>query len=167
MIFSKYLRVNTALNTNLNNLIRVFIVFFCVCVFWINALIANAANISHDLLKQKPTEITINLGNNADELKFEPSHLEFEAGKRYKLKLVNPSSTKHYFTAKDFTDGIWTQKVEAGGVEVKGAIHEVELKPQAEAEWVFLPLKNGKYNLKCTIAGHAAAGMIGDILIKS
>ncbi|BAY18275.1 hypothetical protein NIES2109_08510 [Nostoc sp. HK-01] len=126
---------------------------------------AIAANLPSDLLKQPATEITVNLGNSANELKFEPNHLEFIAGKRYLLQLKNPSQLKHYFTAKDFADGIWTQKVEAGKVEIKGAIHELELKPGAEAEWVFVPLKTGKYSLRCTIPGHTEAGMTGEIIV--
>ncbi|OKH11440.1 copper-binding protein [Fischerella major NIES-592] len=132
----------------------------------VTAIPTEAASLSGDLLKQPPTEITVSLGNSANELKYEPNHLEFLAGKRYKLKLINPSNQKHYFTAKDFADGIWTQKVEAGKVEVKGAIHEVELKPGAEAEWVFVPIKPGKYGLRCPIAGHTEAGMTGDIVIQ-
>ncbi|PLZ98415.1 copper-binding protein [Fischerella thermalis CCMEE 5198] len=132
----------------------------------VTAIPTEAASLSGDLLKQPPTEITVSLGNSANELKYEPNHLEFLAGKRYRLKLINPSNQKHYFTAKDFADGIWTQKVEAGKVEVKGAIHEVELKPGAEAEWVFVPIKPGKYGLRCPIAGHTEAGMTGDIVIQ-
>jgi uncharacterized cupredoxin-like copper-binding protein len=127
---------------------------------------ATAENLSHNLLKQPVIEITVNLGNTANELKFEPNYLELIPGKRYNLKLNNPSSQKHYFTAKDFADGIWTQKVEAGKVEIKGNIHELELKPGAEAEWVFVPIKSGKYALRCTIAGHTEAGMKGEIVIK-
>ncbi|MBD2593346.1 cupredoxin domain-containing protein [Nostoc spongiaeforme FACHB-130] len=128
---------------------------------------AIAANLPSDLLKQPATEITVSLGNVANELKFEPNHFEFIAGKHYLLQLKNPSQLKHYFTAKDFADGIWTQKVEAGKVEIKGAIHELELKPGAEAEWVFVPLKSGKYNLRCTIPGHTEAGMTGEIIISN
>ncbi|MDZ7952566.1 plastocyanin/azurin family copper-binding protein [Nostoc sp. DedQUE09] len=134
---------------------------------FIAATPAMAANKSFDLLKQPATEITVSLGNAANELKFEPNHLEFEVGKRYQLRLTNPSQLKHYFTAKDFADGIWTQKVEAGKVEIKGAIHELELKPGAEAEWVFVPLKSGTYGLRCTIPGHTEAGMIGEIAINN
>ncbi|MGV0101883.1 Copper-binding protein [Nostoc sp. DSM 114160] len=134
---------------------------------FIAATPAMAANKSFDLLKQPAKEITVSLGNAANELKFEPNHLEFEVGKRYQLRLTNPSQLKHYFTAKDFADGIWTQKVEAGKVEIKGAIHELELKPGAEAEWVFVPLKSGTYGLRCTIPGHIEAGMIGEIAIKN
>jgi len=125
-----------------------------------------AENLSNNLLKQPVIEVKVSLGNTANELKFEPNHLEFISGKRYNLKLHNPSSQKHYFTAKDFADGIWTQKVEAGKVEIKGNIHELELKPGAEAEWVFVPIKSGKYTLRCTIAGHTEAGMKGEIVIN-
>jgi uncharacterized cupredoxin-like copper-binding protein len=127
--------------------------------------LAIAANLTGDLLKQPATEITVILGNSANELKFEPNHLDFVAGKRYQLKLTNPSQMKHYFTAKDFADVIWTQKVEAGKVEIKGAIHELELKPGAVAEWVFVPMKPGKYSLRCSIPGHTEAGMTGEIAI--
>jgi uncharacterized cupredoxin-like copper-binding protein len=134
---------------------------------FITATPAMAANLSKDLLKQPATEIKVSLGNAANELKFEPNHLEFKAGKRYQLRLTNPSQMKHYFTAKDFADGIWTQKVQAGKVEIKGAIHELELKPGGEAEWVFVPLKSGTYSLRCPIPGHTEAGMTGEIAIKN
>ncbi len=111
-------------------------------------------------------EVKISLGNQQGDLKFIPDKLEFEAGQKYKLILNNPSPEKHYFTAKDFADASWTQKVEAGKVEVKGAIHELELKPTAEAEWIFIPEKTGTYELYCSIKGHKTAGMIGSITIK-
>ncbi|NWF58187.1 MAG: cupredoxin domain-containing protein [Fischerella sp.] len=153
----------------LETLQRIFVVTIAsvLCFSIIIATPAQAANLSGDLLKQPPTEITVSLGNSSNELKYEPNQLEFVAGKRYKLRLINPSPQKHYFTAKDFADNIWTQKVEAGKVEVKGAIHEMELKPGAEAEWVFVPLKPGKYSLHCPIPGHTEAGMTGDIIITS
>lgn len=115
--------------------------------------------------QQTPETMYVHLGNAAGELKFEPNQLEFTAGKRYKLVLGNPSNQKHYFTAKDFADVIWSQKVDAGNVEVKGAIHELEIRPGAEAEWVFVPQKPGTYELHCSIAGHAEAGMVGTITI--
>jgi uncharacterized cupredoxin-like copper-binding protein len=107
--------------------------------------------------------VTVHLGTAEGGLRFEPSQLSFNAGQRYRLVLDNPSPEKHYFTAKDFADGIWSQKVQAAGVEVKGAIHELELKPGATAEWVFVPERPGTYELHCAIPGHAAAGMVGQI----
>ncbi|MDD1428233.1 cupredoxin domain-containing protein [Dolichospermum sp. ST_sed9] len=151
-------------NYNLPRIICIFSLLISLVIM--GAFPATAENISNNLLKQPPIEIMVSLGNGGNELKFEPNHLEFLAGKRYNLKLNNPSSQKHYFTAKDFADAIWTQKVEAGNVEIKGNIHELELKPGAEAEWVFVPLKPGKYALRCTIAGHTEAGMKGEIVIR-
>ncbi|NJR51090.1 MAG: biphenyl 2,3-dioxygenase [Leptolyngbyaceae cyanobacterium CSU_1_3] len=122
---------------------------------------------SVDLSTQPLIEVSVSLGNTAEELKFVPDLFEFQTGKRYKLSLTNPSPQKHYFTAKDFADAIWTQKVEAGNVEVKGAIHELELKPGAKADWIFVPIKPGDYELHCTIAGHTEAGMKGTIAIPA
>lgn len=143
-------------------------VIFCliICFFFTSTNSALAVKESINLLKQPVTKITVSLGNSANELKFEPNHWELLAGQRYLLHLSNPSQLKHYFTAKDFADGIWTQKVEAGKVEIKGAIHEIELKPGAEAEWVFVALKPGKYSLRCPIPGHTEAGMTGKIVIS-
>lgn len=148
-----------------------FIAGLCVGVLlWVSGIdwaIAAPVDQPASPLNQAPIVVTVNLGNTANELKFEPSHLEFVAGKRYKLLLNNPSSLKHYFTAKDFADVIWTQKVEAGKVEVKGAIHELELKPEAKAEWLFLPIRPGEYELHCSIPGHAEAGMTGAITVST
>ncbi|NJL45463.1 MAG: multicopper oxidase domain-containing protein [Leptolyngbyaceae cyanobacterium SM2_3_12] len=117
---------------------------------------------------QQPAEtVAVHLGTPTGALRFEPDHLEFAAGQRYKLVLDNPSDQKHYFTAKDFADSIWSQKVDAGPVEIKGAIHELELKPGAVAGWVFVPQKPGVYELHCAIAGHAEAGMVGRIEITN
>ncbi|EAZ92596.1 cupredoxin domain-containing protein [Crocosphaera chwakensis] len=130
-------------------------------------LLFSLFNVSDTLAATETTEINVSLGNKAGELVFEPNHLELVAGKKYKIKLDNPSPTKHYFTSKDFADASWSQKVEAAKVEVKGAIHELELKPSAEAEWVLVPMKPGTYELHCSISGHAEAGMVGDIVILS
>lgn len=118
------------------------------------------------LNKQPPIEVAVELGTAAGELRFVPNHLEFEAGKRYKLRLSNNSPMKHYFTAKDFADGIWSQKVDAGNVEVKGAIHELELRPNTVADWVFVPVRSGRYSLRCTVPGHTEAGMTGELVIR-
>ncbi|WP_036484462.1 cupredoxin domain-containing protein [Myxosarcina sp. GI1] len=112
-------------------------------------------------------EVKVSLGNESGELKFFPSNIQLETGKQYKLLLDNPSPVKHYFTAKDFADASWTKKVEASKVEVKGAIHELELKPGAEAEWFLTPMKPGNYELHCSIKGHAPAGMVGEIIVEN
>ena len=118
------------------------------------------------MASQEATVINVSLGNEAGELKFFPEDLEFTAGQSYTLLLDNPSPIKHYFIAKDFADASWTKKVQAGKVEVKGAIHELELKPGGQAEWVLTPMKSGTYQLYCSIPGHKESGMIGKIVVK-
>ncbi len=153
-----------------------------VCSFWAGGLLvvvcflaagflsretALAAPFSRtDPAKQPAIEVKVSLGTETGELKFVPDQLKFTAGKRYKLLLSNPSSVKHYFTAKDFADNIWSQKVDAGNVEIKGAIHELELRPGTQADWVFVPMKSGTYELHCSVPGHAAAGMVGSLVIS-
>ncbi|NJM63550.1 MAG: biphenyl 2,3-dioxygenase [Oscillatoriales cyanobacterium RU_3_3] len=132
---------------------------------WVRNFAACGKCFASDLSRQPVTEVNVSLGSETGELKFFPNNLEFESGKRYKLILKNPSQQKHYFTAKSFADASWTQKVDAGNVEIKGAIHELELRPGSKAEWVFVPLKSGTYNLRCTVAGHTEAGMVGKIAI--
>jgi len=136
-----------------------------LAIGWGDAMPAIAAPSAIDLSRQPATEVKVHLSNTSNELKFVPDTVEFVAGKRYKLVLDNPSNSKHYFTAKDFADSIWSQKVEAGNVEIKGAIHEVELKPGAVADWVFVPVKAGTYELHCSIPGHAEAGMVGNLTV--
>ncbi len=135
--------------------------FYCITMILLSCLWLPIASANSEL-----TEVKVSLGNSAEELQFFPNNLEFETGKPYKILLDNPSSMKHYFTAKDFADASWTRKVQAGKVEVKGAIHELELKPEAVAEWVLTPMKPGKYELYCSIKGHKEAGMVGEIVVK-
>lgn len=144
------------------------VVIFCLSLlsFTIPGAIAPSFAAPVNLAKQRIEELHVDLGNPANELHFVPNQLEFKSGKRYKVVLHNPSAQKHYFTAKDFADSIWTQKVEAGNVEIKGAIHDLELKPGATAEWVFIPVKSGNYELHCSIPGHTEAGMTGAIAVR-
>jgi uncharacterized cupredoxin-like copper-binding protein len=133
---------------------------------WAGVAIAAGVNAPEDLARQPQIEVKVSLGNTANELKFVPAQMAFESGKRYKLVLTNPSNTKHYFTAKDFADSIWSQKVDAGNVEIKGAIHDLELRPGAQAAWVFVPIKSGTYELHCSIPGHTEAGMTGKLTVS-
>jgi uncharacterized cupredoxin-like copper-binding protein len=141
----------------------------CLVCFWGFFLPSSAFAQPKQVSSSLPPlqEIKVSLGDPQGQLKFFPDHLNFIVGQKYKLILDNPSPTKHYFTAKDFADASWTQKVDAGKVEIKGAIHELELKPTAIAEWVIIPLKAGKYELHCSIPGHASAGMVGEISIAN
>src|SRR3990170_4872848 len=75
-------------------------------------------------------------------------------------------STSLVWAASEFTLGIWTRKVETAGVEVKGVINEIELLPGAKADWYFVPIRTGEYEMACEIEGHKEAGMVGKIIVK-
>ena len=118
-----------------------------------------------DLSKQTAIETSVELGTKNGDLVFSPMLLNFETGKLYKLVLNNPSPDKHYFSALRFAAAVWTRKVETENAEIKGAIREIELKPGGSAEWFFVPVQAGTFDLKCTIPGHAEHGMVGKITV--
>lgn len=114
----------------------------------------------------KPETINVSLGTVANELQFSPAQFSFRALRPYQLHLTNPSSLKHYFSAPDFAAAVWTRKVDTGGVEVKGTVREIEIRPGASADWVFVPVRPGEYGLRCTVSGHTEAGMVGTIRVS-
>ena len=132
-----------------------------------------------DLTRQKPFEIEVLLkGKVGDNHFYEPSVLKFETGKLYKLKLINTSDSKHYFSSKGFADSIFTRKVQVIKnknkiAEIKGHINEIEIFPENEVEWWFVPVKTGEFNdLFCYLKDekskitHAEMGMTGTIIIE-
>ena len=94
---------------------------------------------------------------------FEPKQLKFETGKLYKLILRNQSSDPHYFTSHNFSQMVWTRKVQVVQVrdgkpvtlaEFKGAIREIEVYPGHAAEWWLVPVQAGRTaDLRCGITG--------------
>lgn len=148
-----------------HNWLQKILVVTCCSILYFGFFLASPATAS--IVSKPATEVKVSLGSTANELKFFPNQLKFIADRPYKLILENSSPQKHYFTAKDFADAIWTSKVEDDFVEVKGAIHEVELRPGAGLEWVFVPLKPGTYSLRCPITGHTEAGMTGEIIVSA
>lgn len=147
------------------NYLQKILFFACCSILYLGFFLASPATAS--IVSEPVTEVKVSLGSTANELKFFPNNLKFIADRYYKLIIENPSPQKHYFTAKDFADAIWTSKVEDDKVEVKGAIHEVELQPGGELEWVFVPLKTGTFSLRCPITGHTEAGMTGEIIVAA
>jgi uncharacterized cupredoxin-like copper-binding protein len=142
--------------------------FWCCCLFVLVAIYCCQVMpvLAVPTTVATPIELKISLGNTANELKFFPNRVQLVAGKKYKLLLSNSSPQKHYFTAREFASNSWTQKVDAGNVEIKGAIQELELRPSTNAAWVLVPMKLGSYQLRCTILGHTEAGMTGTITIE-
>lgn len=130
-------------------------------------------NAAGDFTRKKPVDITVRLGNAANQLRFFPSTIKLETGRLYKLKLINPSPTKHYFSSAKLASSVFTRKVQINSpngqamVEVKGEIREIEVYPGHSAEWWFVPIKTGTMDdLHCSIKGHTEAGMRGIIVVR-
>lgn len=119
-----------------------------------------------DLSRQKPVELKVLLGAKDVEMAIKPKTWNLETGKLYKVTLVNEGKVKHEWVAPEFTLTIWTRKVEVGGAEIKGIINEIELQPGAKADWYFVPIRTGTFDMACEIEGHKEAGMVGKVVVK-
>lgn len=146
------------------------LVFITTLVVLGSALGAHAAG---DLTAQKPIVLTVELGDAKGALRFSPDTLRLETGKLYQLRLVNPSAVAHYFSSEKLAAAVYTRKVQVNGAdgkaraEIKGYVREIEVFPGASAEWWFVPVKTGTLtDLRCAIAGHTEAGMVGRIVIE-
>ena len=145
------------------------------------AVIGSAAGYAAgDLSRQQPIDITVDLGKPGQHV-FEPKQIKFETGKLYKLILRNTSNDPHYFTSHNFSQMVWTRKVQVVQLrdgkpttlaEFKGAMREIEVYPGHAAEWWLVPVAAGRISdLRCGITEkdgktHADLGMVGEIVIE-
>lgn len=101
------------------------------------------------------------------EYSFSPSSLYFVKGTPYKLTIKNDGSKKHYFTASTFFKSIATRKAQTDAAEIKAPyFHALEVFPDKSIDLYFIPVKTGRFDLLCTIDGHADAGMMGSIFVE-
>ena len=134
---------------------------------------------AQDLTRQDPIEKVVYFKGKAGEAHYyEPNKLIFLTGKLYKLILKNQSNSKHYFTSDSFAKAIFTRKIQVKNnlnklAEIKGAIYEIEVGPNHEIEWWFVPIKTGYFeDLYCKVIDsknglkHSDMGMRGIIIIK-
>ena len=139
------------------------------------------AGAAGDLSRQDPIELTVDLGMPETPYGFSPNRIELETGKLYKLVLRNRSDRPHYFTSHEFSQRVFTRKVQVvatvGGksqtlAEFKGAIREIEVYPGHSAEWWLVPVATGHLtDLQCGIRetdGKTPAehGLLGEIVIR-
>jgi len=97
---------------------------------------------------------------------FTPSALTFEAGKPYKVELVNVGQIKHEFTAEDFFASVAWRKAESGQSEIKAPYFtEIEVFAGQTVELFFVPISTGTFDLLCEIEGHLEAGMRGTVTV--
>ena len=142
-------------------------------------LILPKALLSKDLTRQAPIEKVIILSGVAGKQHFfNPSSLYFKTGNLYKLIIKNNSDSKHYFSSSNFADSIFTRKIQVNindnkVSEIKGFIREIEVWPNQEIEWWFVPVKAGEFSdLQCKVKDkisgslHSDMGMVGKITIE-
>ena len=134
---------------------------------------------SNDLTRQKEIEKIVLLKGEKGKIHFyDPNELVFKTGKLYKLIIKNESDSKHYFTSTLFAKSIFTRKVQVSlknkkVAEIKGIINNVEVWPNHQLEWWFVPIKTGVFkDLYCNVKDtktnltHANMGMTGTIIIN-
>ena len=134
---------------------------------------------SNDLTRQKEIEKIVLLKGQKGKIHFyDPNELVFKTGKLYKLIIKNESDSKHYFTSTLFAKSIFTRKVQVSLnnkkiAEIKGIINNVEVWPDHQLEWWFVPIKTGVFkDLYCDVKdtktnlSHAKMGMTGTIIIN-
>ena len=134
---------------------------------------------SKDLTRQKEIEKVVLLKGEKGKIHFyDPNELVFKTGKLYKLIIKNESDSKHYFTSTLFAKSIFTRKVQVSlnnkkVAEIKGFIDNIEVWPNHQLEWWFVPIKTGVFkDLYCNVKdtktnlSHANMGMTGTIIIN-
>lgn len=129
-------------------------------------IVATAAAAATDSGQSKPTDIVMLLGTKDEDRVFTPSKQTFEAGKAYRLVLINITSEKHFFSAPDFTAAISSRKLEFKGDAAKDPAGAIEVGSGGRAAWAFVPVRAGSYPLECTSPGHAKDGMTAILEIK-
>ena len=150
-----------------------------ICTYFFLSLILCGHLISQDLTRQEPIEkVVIFKGESGHSHYYEPNELTFETGKLYRLILNNESDSKHYFSSNFFSKSVFTRKIQINYngkklAEVKGVINEVEVWPNNQIEWWFVPIKTGVFeDLFCKVEDektglmHSEMGMQGVIIIK-
>ena len=156
-----------------SHILKSIIVYFFISLYCLNF------SLSQDLTRQDPIKkIVYFKGVSGESHYYEPNELVLETGKLYKLKLINHSDSKHYFSSSSFSKSIFTRKIQVNFdgkklAEVKGIINEVEVWPNQEIEWWFVPIKTGRLeDLFCNVVDeksgvrHVDMGMQGTIIIK-
>ena len=156
-----------------NRFIKIIFTYFIIIFSYVNY------SQSQDLTKQEAIEKIIYFkGVVGESHYYEPSEIIFYTGKLYKLILKNVSNSKHYFSSNSFSNSIFTRKIQINTdgkklAEIKGIINEVEVWPNHQIEWWFVPIKTGRFeDLFCKVEDlksgvrHSQMGMRGTIIIR-
>ena len=101
------------------------------------------------------------------EFKFEPTTLRFQEGVDYRLLLRNTGDRPHTFVSEGFFKAIAAEKlIWADGMIASPYLQTIEILPGSEKEVRFVAVRQGVFDLHCTVLLHALFGMEGKIVIE-
>ncbi len=115
-------------------------------------------------------ETTVAMVEAGADLSFAPPNLQLTKDQAYKLILDNPSghASKHYYTASALYKTVVLRKADDDQAEIKAPyLKAVELLIGGKTTLFIVPTVADTYEVLCTIVGHAAAGMTGDIVVST
>lgn len=150
----------------------------CVWVAFSMPLVAadtwpTTASMTTDWPYDASTVVTVVLGTQDDRLIAAPKRHGMTVGETYRLVVMNPSRTTHYFWAPEFGGyGVWTDRVAvdkadavlrtAGAPGEEYSTWEIRVEPGGTAVWSFVPEIAGLYTWGCSVPAHEEAGMTGE-----
>ena len=120
---------------------------------------------SHDVWTTA-VDLAVSMVEAGAALSFVPPDLAVTTGTAYNLALDNPAGndSKHYYTAVEFYRTLVLRKADDNEAEIKAPyLKAVELLIGGSTTLFMVPTTAGTYGVVCTIVGHAAAGMTGNI----
>lgn len=98
---------------------------------------------------------------------FSPVPLVFKEGVPTKLVIRNKGKENHYFVSEEFFRNVATRKIQSTNGEVKAPhLTAIEVYPGKTIEWFLVPVRKGRFELVCTVKGHAERGMKGTIEVR-
>lgn len=101
------------------------------------------------------------------EYAFSPDTLEFGVGTPYRLRIENGGNVTHFFVSGAFFRAIAAERLSGPSGDVDLPYPEsIAVPPGAVRELLFLPVREGAYELRCTAPFHSAFGMTGEIRIN-
>jgi uncharacterized cupredoxin-like copper-binding protein len=125
--------------------------------------IANAADIvkAADWKQMKTVEVVLS------EHDYAPEVITLKANQPYKVVIRNTGEKPHYWTAPDFFKSVATRKAQTKEAEFKAPYFSaIEVNNGGTAEFFFVPVTKGSFDVYCTLDDHREKGMEGKIVVE-
>ena len=116
------------------------------------SICTSAPLIAADLGDQVPIEVDLQMEGGSECQRFVPESLTLDAGRLYKLRLINQTERSCYFSSNKLADAVYTRKVVVkdgtgkDAAELYGPIRRAEIKASATVEWWFVPVRAGVFD---------------------